>query len=226
MKRTIWFWLCFIIATILAIYFSVRIVMTGMGHTATSYIRNIYVSADTPGTDLSSIVSAAAISSGTETYSIDLDAINMRISSVPGVRQSAVRRLPNGNISIHVSLHTTVALWTDGIHYYPLSADGTIVNTPTSTRNISDILFRGDVPSDISDIAIAAHRMIGHIDYMEWIENRRWNIHTNGGITILLPEHNPIHAIDTLLTINKNHSILSKSIDTIDMRDDARILIR
>ena len=31
MKRSIWFWLSFIIAVILAIYFATRIIMTGMG---------------------------------------------------------------------------------------------------------------------------------------------------------------------------------------------------
>ena len=61
---------------------------------------------------------------------------------------------------------------------------------------------------------------------MEWIENRRWNIVTNGGTTIMLPEKNPSAAIGHLIILNKNHAILDRDIKIIDMRDDARILVK
>ena len=76
--------------------------------------------------------------------------------------------------------------------------------------------------------AVDKHRekMVGVLDYMEWIENRRWNMYTNDGIVVLLPEENPIAAIGTLISLNNNHHILSKKIQMIDMRDSARILIK
>ena len=226
MRRTIWFWLCFVIAIILAIYFSVRIVMTGLGHTEISRIRNISISADMNDKDMSALAAAAAISPGTNTYEIDLTEINNRIGTVPGVRTSSVRRLPNGNLSISVSLYRAVALWTDGEYYFPLSADGTIVNKPTDTRTPGHIVFRGPMPSDISSITNAAHNLLGHIDYLEWIENRRWNLHTTNGITILLPEGSAEPAINTLMVLHQNHNILSKDITTLDMRYDSRILVK
>ena len=226
MKRSVWFWLCFVIAITLAIYFSVRIAMIGMGHGNLSRVRNISISADINDKDLSALAAAAAIAPNTRTYSLNLDNINTRIASTAGVRRSAVRRMPNGNLSVKVSLYQAIALWTDGEHYYPLSADGTIVNQPTDTRDITHIVFRGRVPDDISEITAAAQNLIGHLDYLEWIENRRWNLHTTSGITVLLPEQNPIPAISALMVLNTNHGILGKDIDVIDMRDDARILIK
>jgi len=64
------------------------------------------------------------------------------------------------------------------------------------------------------------------LDYLEWIENRRWNLHTTGGITIMLPEQNPVDAIGQLVSLNNNHNILSRKINLIDMRDSARILVK
>lgn len=226
MKRSIWFWLSFVLAIILAIYFCVRIVMTTTGHGTLSRIRNISISADINNKDLSSLAAAASVAPGTGSYSIDLDTLNTRIGSVPGVHKSAVRRMPNGNLAVRVSLYRAVALWTDGEHYFPLSADGTIVNQPSDTRNIGNIVFRGSVPNNITDITNAAHNLIGDIDYLEWIESRRWNIHTLGGITVMLPENDPISAIGTLVSLNNNHKILGKKIKTIDMRDAARILVK
>ena len=58
MKKSLWFWLCFICAIIFAVYFSVRIVMTGMGRGRAAYINNISISADQSDKDLSAIVTA------------------------------------------------------------------------------------------------------------------------------------------------------------------------
>lgn len=226
MKRSIWFWLCFIITIVLAIYFSVRIVMTGLGYTQISHVHNISISADQNDKDLSALAAAATIAPNTNTYSLNLENINSRISSVPGVKHSAVRRMPNGNISIRVSLHQAVALWTDGEYYYPLSADGTIVNRPSDTRTSGDIVFRGRVPSDIREITQITQNLVGDIDYLEWIEDRRWNLHTTGGITVMLPQGDATTAIGTLINLNKQHQILHKDITTLDMRDSARILVK
>lgn len=226
MKKSLWFWLCFVIAIIFAVYFSVRIVMTGMGRGTNAYINNISISADQSDKDLSAIVAAATLAPNTPSYSIDLDMLNERVSKVPGVKKSAVRRMPNGNLSVRVALHRAVALWTDGEHYFPLSADGTIVNKPTDVRDMSHVVFRGKLPNNITQITNAAHNLVGNLDYMEWIENRRWNMHTNSGITILLPEENPTAAIGTLISLHNNHHILDKDVQLIDMRDSARILVK
>lgn len=226
MKKSLWFWLCFIIAIVLAVYFSVRIVMTGIGRGTNAYINNISISADQSDKDLSAIVAAATLAPNTPSYSIDLNMLNERVSKVPGVKKSAVRRMPNGNLAVRVALHRAVALWTDGEHYFPLSADGTIVNKPTDVRDMSHVVFRGKLPDDIAQITNAAHNLVGNLDYMEWIENRRWNMYTNDGIIIMLPEENPTAAIGTLISLHNNHHILDKDIQMIDMRDSARILVK
>ncbi len=200
--------------------------MTTTGHGDLARVRNISISADKNDKDLSALATAASIAPGTRSYSVNLENMNARIASTPGVKESAVRRMPNGNLVVRVSMHTAVALWTNGEHYYPLSADGTIVNRPTDTRDDAHVVFRGPVPKDITEITNAAHNLVGVLDYIEWIENRRWNLYTTGGITIMLPEHDPIIAIGTLINLNNNHKILARDIHVIDMRDHARILIK
>lgn len=226
MRKSIWFWLYFFVAIIVAIYFSTRIAMTLMGRGPISTVHNISITATVPDKDLSQLAAAAAIAPGTSSYSVSLDAMRERIGAVPGVKNTAVRRMPNGNIAVRVEMHRAVAQWFDGDNYFPLSADGTIVMRPSDTRDAAGVVFRGPVPDDISEITANATHLAEHLDYLEWIEDRRWNIYTTGGITIMLPEKNPGTAIGTLMVLNKNHGILSKNINVIDMRDDARILIK
>ena len=134
--------------------------------------------------------------------------------------------MPNGNLKVKVEMHHAVAQWTDGQAYFPLSADGTIVKRPSDTRDAASVLFRGTLPADISEITKSAHNMIGKLDYLEWIESRRWNMQTLGGITVMLPEDNPAAAIATLMVLDEKHGLLSRNISVIDMRDDARILVK
>lgn len=226
MKRNIWFWLYFIVAILLAIYFATRIVMTFIGYGPTAMVRNISVSADTNDKDLTPIIAAAGIAPGTHTHAIKLELVNARIAQTPGVRESAVRRLANGNLAIKVNLYRAVAGWTDGTYYYPISADGTIVKNPSETRGNGTVLFRGNVPNEIGKITKAATNLIGNLDYLEWIDDRRWNLITTGGITIMLPENDPVAAIGNIVVLDQKYNILSKAIKVIDMRDDTRILVR
>ncbi len=226
MKRNIWFWLFFILAIILAIYFSSRIVMTTMGYGHISQVHRVSISTDSPNKDLAAIAAAAGIAPGSHTYAINLTELNNRIAAVPGVRNAAVRRRPDGNLDIRVELYRAVALWTDGTGFYPLSADGTIVKRPSDVRAPGTILFRGELPANIDKITRAAQPLAGDVDYLEWIEDRRWNLHTTGGITVMLPERDPFSAIGTLVVINRNHQILNRNISMLDMRDSARILVK
>ena len=226
MKRSFMFWVYFVIAIILGIYFATRIVMTQIGHGKLANIHNISIIAESHDHDLSAIEIAAKSALRAPTRALDLTIQNNRILAVPGVRNVATRRMPNGTLRVRVEMHQTVAQWTDGLAFYPLAADGTTVDIPSEIRDDGAIVFRGTLPEDISDITNATQPIATMVDYLEWIENRRWNIITQNGITVMLPEENPTAAIRELISLNERQNILGRDIKTIDMRDTARILVK
>ncbi|MBO7066554.1 MAG: cell division protein FtsQ/DivIB [Alphaproteobacteria bacterium] len=226
MKRSFMFWVYFVVAIVLGIYFATRIVMTQIGHGSLATIHNISIVADSYDHDLSAIESAAKSALRAPTRALDLTVQNNRILAVPGVRNVATRRMPNGTLRVRVEMHQTVAQWTDGMAFYPLAADGTTVDIPSEIRNEGAIVFRGVLPEDISDITNATQPIANIVDYLEWIENRRWNIVTQNGITVMLPEANPTAAIREFISLNERQNILGRDIKTIDMRDTARILVK
>ncbi len=226
MKRTIRFWGYFVLAIVLATYFATKVIITCRGQSRMAKVHKIYVNADTTNTDLTAVASAAAVTPGINSYTIDLQQINARVAMIPGVKNSAVHRRPDGNLDVTVSFYKTIAVWTDGKKFYPLSADGTIVKEPSDIHTNESVLFRGKLPSDISAITAAAHGIVQYLGYLEWIEDRRWNLITTGGTTVMLPEKNPESAIASLIVLHQNNNILNKDIQIIDMRDDVRILVK
>ncbi len=225
MKKSIFFWLYFITSIILAVYFAVRIITSQMGRGPISTVKHI----ETYGTNAKDdeiIKMALGVSPGTNLRSIDLHQLNNRVSNIPGVKESAVRRLPNGNIIVKIKKHKVIATWTDGSYYYPLSADGTKIDTPSTERNDNSIVFMGVLPDNLTDIINNVSSISKYIDYINMVESRRWNLHTKNGTTIYLPEKNPEIAINKINVLNHTHKLISRKLDIIDMRDSARILVK
>lgn len=102
MKKSIFFWLYFIASIILAVYFSTRIITSIMGRGPVSNIKHISILSDSKDTDFESIRLALGIDSGVNIKSVDLHQINNRVSKVPGVKNSSIRRLSNGNIVVKI----------------------------------------------------------------------------------------------------------------------------
>ena len=125
MKKTIFFWLYFVASIILAVYFSVRIITSIMGRGPVSEVKHISILSDSKNADLEPIRLATGITGGTNIKSADLYQINHRVSKVPGIKKSSVRRLANGDIIIKTEQHKVAAQLSDGVYYYPLSEDGT-----------------------------------------------------------------------------------------------------
>ena len=226
MKKSIFFWLYFIASIILAVYFSVRIITSIMGRGPISDVKHISIISDSRNADLEPIRLAIGISHGTNIKSVDLHQINNRVSKVPGIKKSSVRRLANGDIIIKTQQHKVAAQLSDGVYYYPLSEDGTRIETPSTERNENTIVFRGPVPENFTEIVNIVSGISGDIDYMYLVESRRWNIHTKNGTEIYLPEDEPAVAVNKIKRLNNTHKILSRDIEIIDMRDSARILVK
>jgi len=226
MKKTIFFWLYFVVAIVLATYFLTRFITSEMGRGPISSVHKVLITSDAKHADLESIQMTAGISNGLSLKALDLNQINNRVLNIAEIKDASTRRLPNGNLIIKTKQHKAVAMWSDGVHFYPLSEDGTKIETPLETHDEHTIVFRGEIPKHIKDIINDVSVLSPYIDYITLIESRRWDIHTKTGMVIYLPEENPSVAIHKITELNKTHKILSREISVLDMRDEKRILVK
>ncbi len=227
MKKDFLFWLYFSVAILLMIYFAIRIVMTFFWHTPVSEVKSIYFSGNLDKSDIVLLQSTAGISSrGDNTFAISLDNVNERIYSQPEIKSSAVRRLGSGKLEIMVEKYEPVAHWTDGEFYYPVTENGIVISRPQQEKPANSFIFVGSGLNNLLPVIKSAKPLFGKINYIERIEERRWDIYTNDGLRILLPEKDVMAAVSKLVILEKEHQILSKDIKSLDMRDNNRILIK
>ena len=231
MKKTIFFWLYFIVSIVLAVYFAVRIITNQMGRGTISQVKHISITSTDKDFDMEPIRVAIGLTNATQIKSIDLHQINNRIMGVPGVKNASTKLLPNGTISVKVQQHHIAAQWSDGEYFYPLSMDGTTIDKPSTQRDDNTIVFRGKLPENLTKTTLTTiindlSQIADYVDYITMIENRRWNIYTKNGTVIYLPEENPTFALNKINILNQTHKLLSRKIEIIDMRDNARILVK
>jgi cell division protein FtsQ len=228
MRKSILFWLAFAFAILIALYLAVRISMTVLGIGNIVPIGSVSIRAR----GLNSAADIAGVfqtQSGRSAYSIDLDDYLLKITELPDVHTAAIRKHPNGRLEIKVVPRRIVANWTDGGKFYPLDSNGKTINRPEDARAAGMLVFSGALPDnivEISDIIKSAPIVFSETDTVSWIEGRRWNLVTKGGITVRLPESGVKSAISKLSLLQKQNSILNRDILVIDMRDADRVLVK
>ncbi len=228
MKHSFKFWLFFVLSLIMAIYFTTRIVIVLLGNGAFR-VSKIMISSKNGGVDQSAITEVIGIKSNTKSFSVKLDDALIRITSIPDIEFAAVRRLADGNLQIKIKKRLAIATWMNNNSFYPLTANGSLINKPQNERPENALVFKGSLPPDISYIVETmkhSPRILSNSGYLEWIEGRRWNITTINNTIIMLPETNFDYAIKKLNDLENKNQILERKISVIDMRDPERVLIK
>jgi len=229
MIKKLLFWLTFALVALGALYFAVRMPTTALGRDTAAPTGRISIYPGRGSLTARDITDALKIRSGGSVYSVNLAQVLSNITALPDVKDAAVRRLPNGRILVRISQRAVVAVWTDGLNFYPLANDGRAIRRPLKEKPDGMLVFAGDLPDNIGLISRAIKReasIFPEIIRVEWIESRRWNLYTHAGVKIMLPEAGWDRALSRLGTRQKQTQILHREISVLDMRDAARTLVK
>ncbi|MCL2017605.1 MAG: cell division protein FtsQ/DivIB [Alphaproteobacteria bacterium] len=233
MRKNLIFWLTFALAMIVALYFTVRMSMAVMGisNIAPTGRISIYpgTSSGRGNSGIQEIADALNIRPKSSAYSVNIKIALANISALPDVKNAAIRRLPNGRIMVRVAQRDIVAAWTDGLNFYPLSDDGRTVARYLDVLPAGTLVFTGELPGGVGLVAGTIKRetaLSKEVARIEWVEGRRWNIYTNSGVKIMLPETNWDKAIAKVGAQQKQSKILNREISVLDMRDENRTLVK
>jgi cell division protein FtsQ len=229
MKKTIVFWLTFGAAVLAAVYLIVRLSMSMTGTGAGPRIGTVSLDAGTGPLAARDISGAIGLAAGQPVHSADIDTIFSTISGHSAVRSASVRKIPSGRIAIMIRQREIIAIWTDGARYWPLAADGQRLENTIAAPPAGAVVFSGKLPDDIASVVRTMRGVPGLsnlVRRLEWIENRRWNLYTNSGIKVMLPEADLTDSLRKLVALHNQNRILDRGISVLDMRDSARTLVK
>lgn len=168
---------------------------------------------------------------GTPILELDIPAARERINALPWVKSSeVVRRLPN-SVSIAIEEHTGFAVWQRAGRYTLVARDGAEIIDLTTVDASLPVIVGEDAPQHVGALFDAlAHQpqLTKRISAVVRFGGRRWDVMIGGiesGVTIKLPEADVAGAWAHLAVLDAEHRILSRAIQTIDLRIPGRTTV-
>lgn len=164
-------------------------------------------------------------------FDIDLPALRDKIAELPGVADVALQVRSGGTLQIAVMERIPVAVWSGPAGDEMIDPTGTVTGTLATRLDRPDLpLLAGEgadraVPEAMAILKAAApleERLRG----LQRIGERRWDLVLDRGQRIMLPEDQPVQALERVLALQRAQELLDRDVVAVDMRLGVRPTLR
>jgi cell division protein FtsQ len=164
-------------------------------------------------------------------FDIDLDAARARIEALDAVKRADLRVRAGGILQVMITERVPVAVWRTEAGLTLLDDGGHRVAGLMSRSDRPDLpLIAGDgadlATPEALDLIAAAGPLTPRIRGLVRMGNRRWDIVLDRDQRVLLPEKNPVQALERLLALDQAQDLMNRDILTVDLRSDHRPTLR
>ncbi len=164
-------------------------------------------------------------------FDLDPEEIRAMITGLDPVKSATVRIRPGGILQIDVTERVPVVVWRtwDGLEM--LDETGAHVADLPARKARPDlplIVGRGadkHVQQALTLLA-TARPLGGRLRGIARVGERRWDVVLDRDQRILLPEQNPVRALERVLALNEVQDLLERDVAVVDMRLRARPTLR
>jgi cell division protein FtsQ len=164
-------------------------------------------------------------------FDIDLDAARARIEALDAVARADLRVRTGGVLQVVITERIPVAIWRTDTGLTLLDATGHRVAGLVSRSDRSDLpLIAGEGADLAAPEALALFDAAGpltpRIRGLVRMGKRRWDVVLDRDQRVMLPEDNPVQAMERLLALDQAQDIMNRDILTVDLRSDHRPTLR
>ncbi|SOC12887.1 cell division protein FtsQ/DivIB [Rhodobacter maris] len=164
-------------------------------------------------------------------FAIDLDSYRAAIRRLDAVESVIIVVQSGGTLDVRVTERVPVILWRTARGIEMLDATGHRTAALTRRDARPDLpLIAGEgadraVPEALAILA-AARPILPRARGLVRVGERRWDLVLDRGQRILLPEENPVRAVERTLALDSAEDLLARDFTRLDLRSEARPTIR
>jgi len=168
---------------------------------------------------------------GSPILDIDVAKVRDAIALIPWVKTAQVERRLPGKIHIIITERTPALLWQRETRYTLVDREGhEIVDVPAGQD--FPLIVGPDAPkyaAELFDTLSTVPELAARVRAAVHIGERRWNVHfdsTDTGIAVRLPEKDIAAAWSRLATLEREHRILERDLEFIDLRLPDQLIVK
>ena len=164
-------------------------------------------------------------------FDLDLEAMQAEVAALDVIERVDLRVRPGGVLEVKVRERDPVVLWRTNASLEMLDGTGHRVASISARSGRADLpLLAGQGASDRVPEAMAILRAAGPLQPrlrgLVRMGERRWDIVLEGNQRILLPEDQPVQALEQVLALDQAQDLLDRDLTVIDMRNPSRPTLR
>lgn len=168
-------------------------------------------------------------------FDLDLEAMRAAVETIDAVARAELRVRPGGILQVDVTERVPALIWRareDRLEL--LDATGHRVATLLVREARSDLPLiagegvagRPEVVAEALELVAAAEPVVDRLRGLVRIGERRWDMVLDRGQRILLPQDNPVRALERVIALDQAGEMLDRDLTVVDMRNEHRPTIR
>ncbi len=173
--------------------------------------------------------SAIGIREGDAILGFSIEQAKARIEALSWVERATVERRLPGTVVVSLRERHPFAVWQNKGQLVLVDRAGLVVNHDVSQFRKLPLIVGLGAPGAaavlldaLTDRPALAERVLASVRVGE----RRWDLHMNTGIDVMLPEGHEAAALERLMRLQQEHALLDRPLAVIDMRLSDRLVLR
>lgn len=200
-------------------------VTAGMGLT----LKRVHITGASPEAE-PAIQRALGLYAGQPITSLDLDAIRTRVQGVGWVKEARVVRLLPDTLIVEVKEHDRLAVWQEAGQIKVIDNRGQVIDGADARRypTLPLVVGKGaDVAAgEILPLLAQRPRLMGMVDALVRVDERRWDLRLKDGSLIQLPATEQEAALIRLDALDQRERLLDLGFARVDLRTPDEVAVR
>lgn len=200
-------------------------VTAGMGLT----LKRVHITGASPEAE-PAIQRELGLYAGQPITSLDLDAIRTRVQGVGWVKEARVVRLLPDTLIVEVKEHDRLAVWQEAGQIKVIDNRGQVIDGADARRypTLPLVVGKGaDVAAgEILPLLAQRPRLMGMVDALVRVDERRWDLRLKDGSLIQLPATEQEAALIRLDALDQRERLLDLGFARVDLRTPDEVAVR
>lgn len=176
------------------------------------------------------ILSTVGVTSRSSLLFLDASAARAQLQTLPWVADATVLKLYPDRLHIEITEREAFALWQKDRKVSVIAKDGIVLETVIAQQFASLPLVVGKGAEkrakDFLALIDKYPALRAQVYASVLVAERRWNLKLKSGINVQLPEFAVESALDALIDLDREKKLLTRDIETIDLRLPDRVTVK
>ncbi len=189
-------------------------------------VRQVYVDGRVR-TGLEELRERLGVKVGQPLLGIDTEAARERLKQLTWVDQASVVRMLPDSLYVRLIERQPLALWQQGGRFDVIDRAGAVIESGLDGARLPEayshlrVLVGDDAPrhaEDLFALLSTEPALSERVVAATWVGDRRWDLHLDNQVDVMLPEQNPFGAWHLLAVKARDQALLDRAVKVVDLR--------